>query len=255
MRAIRLLFAALAMTGLLALTAPAQLVKTYKPIRAGCCLLFQAQRFTHELTDFNQLSRYHADDLRLEAAPAVAGRVVFMGDSITDIWSLAKSFPGKPYVNRGISGQTTAQMLVRMFPDVIDLHPAAVIILGGTNDIAGNTGAQTARMVEQNLQAMTELAAGHHIHVILCSLTPVSNYVGVVQTTSRPPADILRLNRWIQGYARRAGAVYCDYYHAVVDAHGFFRRGYSLDGLHPNAKGFALLAPVAEQCIQRALQR
>ena len=253
LRALRLLFTVLALTALLALGASAQLVKTYKPIKAGCCLLFQAQHFTHELTDFNQLSRYHADDLRLEAAPPVPGRVVFLGDSITDIWQLAKYFPGKPYVNRGISGQTTVQMLARMFPDVIDLHPAAMVFLGGTNDIAGNTGPQTARMVEQNIQAIAELAKLHHIRVILCSLTPVSNYVGIVQTTDRPPADILRLNRWIKSYARRTGAVYCDYYHAVVDAHGFFRRGYSIDGLHPNAKGFALLAPVAARCIQRAL--
>lgn len=234
--------------------AGAQLAPSYQPIQAGCCLLFQAQRLTHELTDFNQLSRYHADDLKLEAAGPVPGRVVFMGDSITDFWPLAQSFPGKPYVNRGISGQTTAQMLARMFPDVIDLHPAAVIILGGTNDIAGNNGPQTARMVEQNFQAMAELAQRHHIRVILCALTPVSNYTGTVQTQNRPPRDILLLNRWLRGYAQHAGAVYCDYYHAVADPDGFFRRGYSKDGLHPNAKGYALLATVAQRCIARALK-
>lgn len=243
-----------AVVALLALGAAAQLARSYQPIPAGCCLLFQAQRLTHELTDFNQLSRYHAQDLKLEAAGPVPGRVVFMGDSITDYWPLAQSFPGKPYVNRGISGQTTAQMLVRMFPDVIDLHPAAVIILGGTNDIAGNTGPQTARMVEQNFQAMTELAERSHIHVILCALTPVSNYTGTVQTKNRPPRDILLLNRWLRGYASRAGAVYCDYYHAVADAQGFFRRGYSKDGLHPNAQGYALLAAVAQRCIAQALR-
>ncbi len=255
MRNFRLLIALAAALVFCVVGAGAQLAPAYQPIQAGCCLLFQAQRLTHELTDFNQLSRYHASDLRLEASPPVAGRVVFMGDSITDYWPLKKSFPGKPYVNRGTSGQTTAQMLVRMFPDVIDLRPAAVIILGGTNDIAGNTGPQTAKMVEQNFEAMTELAQSHHIAVILCALTPVSNYMGVVQTVSRPPRDILTLNRWLRSYARRAGAVYCDYYHAVVDAHGFFRRGYSKDGLHPNAKGYAMLAPVAERCIEQAIAR
>ncbi len=181
------------------------------------------------------------------------GRVVFLGDSITDIWNLQKFFPGKPYVNRGISGQTTPQMLVRMYPDVIDLKPAAVIVLAGTNDIAQNTGPETSKMVEENFQAITELAQAHGIRVILCSLTPVSDYTAHPQTTRRPPAQILELNAWIKSYAARVHATFADYYSALVDSNGMLRNGYSDDGLHPNERGFALLAPVAEAAIEKAL--
>lgn len=238
---------------LLAALAGAQLVTDYQPPRSGCCLLSASHHLTDALQDWNQLGRYHADDLRLEAQGPVAGRVVFLGDSITDIWKLENFFPAKPYVNRGISGQTTEQMLVRMFPDVIDLHPAALIILAGTNDIAANTGPETAAMVEENLEAMTELAQAHGIKVILCSLTPVSDYTKYQQTQSRPPSDILALNRWLRAYAAQVHAVYCDYYGATVDAQGRFRAGFSDDGLHPNPRGFALMAPVAAAAIAQAL--
>jgi len=231
----------------------AQLVQNFNPPRAGCCLAPAAARLAGELQDWNQLGRYHQDDLRLEAGPHVAGRVVFLGDSITDIWNLKKFFPGKPYVNRGISGQTTPQMLVRMFPDVIDLRPAAVILLAGTNDVARNTGPETAKMIEENFEAITELAQAHHIQVILCSLTPVSNYTAHPQTVRRPPSQILQLNAWIKSYAARVHATYADYYSALVDSKGMLRNGYSNDGLHPNDRGFALLAPVAEAAIEKAL--
>ena len=128
------------------------------------------------MQDWNQLGRYYADNQRLKQLPPEPGRVVFLGDSITDGWKLAQYFPGKPYVNRGISGQTTPQMLVRMFPDVIALKPAALLVYAGTNDIAGNTGPSTLTMIEDNLQAITELAQAHGIKVILCSVTPVSDY-------------------------------------------------------------------------------
>lgn len=231
----------------------AQLVQDFNPPRAGCCLAPAAARLAGELQDWNQLGRYHRADLRLEAGPSVPGRVVFLGDSITDIWNLKKFFPGKPYVNRGISGQTTPQMLIRMFPDVIDLHPAAMILLAGTNDIARNTGPETAKMIEQNFEAMTELAQEHHIKVILCSLTPVSNYTKYVQTVHRPPAQILKLNAWIKSYAARVHATFANYYAALVDSKGMLKKGYSNDGLHPNDRGFALLAPVAQAAIEKAL--
>jgi len=231
----------------------AQLVKEFNPPKAGCCLVRTAERLAGELQDWNQLGRYHQDDLRLEAQPRVPGRVVFLGDSITDIWKLQKFFPGKPYVNRGISGQTTPQMLVRMYPDVIDLKPAAVILLAGTNDVAGNTGPETARMIEENYRAITELAQAHHIKVILCSLTPVSDYTAHPQTVRRPPAQILELNAWIKSYAARVHATFADYYSALVDSKGMLKNGYSNDGLHPNDRGFALLAPVAEAAIEKAL--
>ncbi|HTV54816.1 MAG TPA: SGNH/GDSL hydrolase family protein [Terriglobia bacterium] len=243
-----------------ALTAPffstpawRQLVKEFNPAQGSCCRNPLAKYVAAALDDWNQLSRYYADDERMEGEPAQPGRVVFMGDSITDFWNLAGSFPGKPYINRGISGQITSQMLVRMFPDVVDLHPAAVIILAGTNDIAGNYGPETAEMVKENIAAMTELAERHGIRVILCSLTPVSDYTRHKQTTHRPPAEILELNRWIRAYAGKAHATFADYYAATVDGRGIFRKGYSNDGLHPNAQGYKLLAPVAGTAIENAL--
>jgi lysophospholipase L1-like esterase len=180
--------------------------------------------------------------------------VVFLGDSITDGWDLAKYFPGKPYVNRGISGQTTMQMLVRMHPDVIHLQPAAFILLAGTNDIAGNTGPETLDMVEDNIRAMCELAASHNIKIVLCLLTPVSDYTKNMQTDRRPPADIVKLNHWIESFAPDVHAEVADYYAATVDDKGMLREGFSEDGLHPNPRGYELFAPVAEAAIERALK-
>jgi lysophospholipase L1-like esterase len=177
-----------------------------------------------------------------------------MGDSITDGWRLPQSFPDKPYVNRGISGQTTPQMLVRMFPDVINLKPAAMIVLAGTNDIARNTGPATLGQIADNVQAMTELAQTHGIKVILCSVLPVSDYTQRKQIEKRPPADILKMNDWLKSYAAKVNAVYADYFTAVVDDKGFLRDGLSGDGLHPNPKGYELMAPVAEAAIRLALK-
>jgi len=153
----------------------AQLATDFNPPRANCCLASTAQSLADQLQDWNQLGRYFAANEELKRQPADPKRVVFMGDSITDGWRLAEAFPGKPYVNRGISGQTTAQMLVRMYPDVIALKPAAMVILAGTNDIARNNGMQTLEMIEQNIMAMTELAQGHNIKVLFCALTPISD--------------------------------------------------------------------------------
>jgi len=239
---------------LLPAAARCQLVEEFNPPKANCCLAGFAHSLADQLQDWNQLGRYHQDNERLKALPAEPRRVVFLGDSITDGWRLAQSFPGKPYVNRGISGQTTPQMLVRMYPDVIDLKPAALIILAGTNDISHNTGPETITMIEENFQAMTELAQGHGIKVILCAVMPVSDYTKNKQTVSRPPSDILKLNAWLREYAGKMHAVFADYYAAMVDDKGMLREGYSDDGLHPNAKGYELVAPVAESAIQKALQ-
>jgi lysophospholipase L1-like esterase len=244
-----LLFASL----LLPAGAPGQLVEQFAPPRANCCLPAAAKGLADQLLDWNQLGRYYADNQMLKQLPPDPGRVVFLGDSITDGWKLAQYFPGKPYVNRGISGQTTPQMLVRMFPDVIALKPAALLVLAGTNDIAGNTGPSTLTMIEDNLQAITELAQAHGIKVILCSVTPVSDYTARRQTPQRPPADILKLNAWMREYAARANAVFADYYAATVDETGMLKQGFSGDGLHPNDKGYALLVPVAEAAIAKAL--
>ncbi|PYU13082.1 MAG: capsular biosynthesis protein [Acidobacteria bacterium] len=255
---------------LVAVPAKAQLVDEFNPQKSNCCLAGMAKSLADQLQDWNQLGRYHAADENLKKQPAEP-RVVFMGDSITDMWKLDQSFPSRPYVNRGISGQTTAQMLVRIYPDVIDLKPAAVVILAGTNDIARNTGPETATMVEENLMAMTELAQKHGIKVILCSLTPISDYAEappnadnppppgapgpkLVQSARRPPAQILELNTWIKKYAAGVGAVYADYFSAVVDGNGMLKDGLSGDGLHPNKQGYALMAPVAQAAIENALK-
>lgn len=217
--------------------ARAQIAAEYVPPRAGCCLAGTAQNLADQLKDWNQLGRYHAANEELKRLPADPKRVVFMGDSITDGWPLAEAFPGKPYVNRGISGQTTAQMLVRLYPDVIALQPAAMVLLAGTNDIAANNGPQTFDMIRQNVMAMVELAQVHHIKVILCALTPISGK----QSEHRPPADILKLNAWLKEYAARTRSAFVDYHAATVDAQGEFRSGYSDDGLHPNARGYQLM--------------
>lgn len=231
----------------------AQLVEDYNPPRTSCCLASSAQTLANQLLDWNQLSRYHADNEKLKAQPADPGRVVFMGDSITDGWRLAQYFPGKPYINRGISGQTTPQMLARWFEDVINLKPAAVLIYAGTNDIARNTGPETIEMVEENFQAMSELAQLHGIKVILCAVTPVSDYGPRKMTEGRPPADILKLNAWLKGYAAKTHAVYADYFGALADDKGMLKDGFSRDGLHPNDKGYELLTPVAAAAIRQAL--
>ena len=239
---------------LVPLAAFSQLVETYNPPRSSCCLAVTAQTLADQLQDWNQLGRYHADNAALEAQPPDPHRVVFLGDSITDIWNLSQSFPGKPYVNRGISGQTTSQMLVRLYPDVLDLKPAALVLLAGTNDIGRNTGPETLQMIAENIQAITELAQAHGIKVILCSLTPVSDYTRRKQTGQRPPEDILRLNAWLRDYAAKGNLIFADYYPALADEHGLLKDGFSDDGLHPNTKGYALLAPVAEAAIEKALR-
>jgi lysophospholipase L1-like esterase len=229
-----------------------QLVQEFNPPKANCCLQFTAQSLADQLLDWNQLGRYHEENLRLQSQPADSTRVVFLGDSITDMWRLAQYFPGKPYVNRGISGQTTSQMLVRMYRDVINLHPSVVVILAGTNDIARNTGPQSADMIEDNFRAIAELAQVHNIRIVLCSITPVSDYTIRKQTLQRPPGDVLLLNDWLKKFADQTHAIYADYYAALVDAEGYLKEGYSMDGLHPNDKGYALMAPIVQAAIEKA---
>lgn len=215
------------------------------------------------LRDWPDLSRYAQDNSQLPPPANGEKRVVFMGDSITNGWSnpqFGGFFPGKPYVNRGIGGQTTPQMLLRFRPDVIDLHPAVVVILAGTNDIAGNTGPMTLQQSEDNLATMSELAHLHGIRVVLSSVMPVNDVVTpegkrLIQTDERPPAKILELNAWIKSYAAESGDVYLDYFSAMVDDKGFLKTDLTNDGLHPQAKGYAIMAPLAEKAIQQALSQ
>lgn len=239
----------------LPLTVSAQLAEEYNPPRAACCQASAAMNLANALQDWDALSRYHADDEQLKAGPPDPHRVVFLGDSITDGWHLDSFFPGKPYINRGISGQVTSQMLVRMYPDVIDLKPAAVLLFGGTNDIARNNGPETAAMIEENVMAIAELAKAHGIKVILCSVTPIADYGPRKMSEGHPPADILKINAWMKDYAAQTGAIYCDYFSAVVGGDGMLKPGISRDGLHPNPDGYRLMAPVAQAAIDQALAK
>ena len=207
------------------------------------------------MNDYANLGRYRDANAKLGPPASNEDRVVFMGDSITDIWHLDKSFPGKPYVNRGIGGQTTPQMLIRFRPDVIALAPRVVVILAGTNDISGNTGPMTLGEIEANLQTMCELARLHSIRVVLASVLPVNNYTerSKLFFPLRPPDQILELNRWIKDYATRNNFVHLDYFSAMVDDKGLLQRDLSEDGLHPNDKGYAVMAPLAQKAIDQAL--
>ncbi|HWH83379.1 MAG TPA: SGNH/GDSL hydrolase family protein [Burkholderiaceae bacterium] len=206
--------------------------------------------------DWPQRARYRAENAALPAPRAGEQRVVFLGDSITDAWGrwAGEFFPGKPYVNRGISGQTTPQMLLRFRADVIALDPRAVVILAGTNDLAGNTGATTLDEIEGNLRSMAELAHAHGIRVVLASVLPVHDHAEPVSAT-RPPAKILALNAWMRGYAQQHGLVYLDYHAAMVEPDGSLRRELSDDGLHPNAAGYAVMQPLAQRAVDEALRR
>ena len=214
------------------------------------------------LNDWPQFGRYRDANLALAALGKGENRVVFIGDSITDLWDdngFGGFFPGKPYIDRGIGGQTTPQMLLRFRQDVIDLKPKVVVILAGTNDIAGNTGPMTLQQTGDNIAGMAELARANGIRVVLSSVLPVSDAVRkqdgafYIQTASRPPARIIAMNEWLRSYAERNGHVYLDYYSKFVDAKGFAKDGMTFDGLHPNATGYAIMAPLAEQAIAQAL--
>ena len=203
--------------------------------------------------DWAGLRRYRAANDSLGAPAAGERRVVFYGNSITDVWArhFPAMFPGKPYVGRGISGQTTPQMLVRFHQDVVALHPAVVVILAGTNDIAGNTGPSTQAMIEDNLSAMTEIAKAHGIRVVLSSVLPVYDYPW--KRGLEPAPKIIALNTWMKRHAEAAGETYLDYHAAMVDARGGLPASLSGDGVHPNEAGYRLMAPMAEAAIAAAL--
>jgi lysophospholipase L1-like esterase len=204
------------------------------------------------LNDFGWLAKFKEADMKLAPPAPGESRVVFMGDSITEGWHLADAFPGKPYINRGISGQTTPQMLVRFRQDVIELKPKVVVILGGINDIAGNTGPATLEQIEDNLASMADLAAANHIRVVLCSVLPAFDFNW---SPGHAPAEkVVALNAWIKGYAAEKGHIYVDYHTAMKDERDGLPATLSKDGVHPLPAGYAVMTPLVEAGIKKALK-
>lgn len=217
---------------------------------------YRASRIAVFTDDYGQLARFHEANTKLGPPARGENRVVFFGDSITDIWKLPDYFPGKTYVNRGIGGQTTPQMLVRFRQDVIDLQPKVVVILAGTNDIAGNTGPMRNEDIEANYASLAELARAHGIHVVYSSVLPVHNYTEKSKDffAQRPPSRILELNAWLKDYCAKNKIVYLDYFPALVDEKGLLKRELAEDGLHPNDAGYKIMAPLAEAAIAKAMK-
>jgi len=217
---------------------------------------YRASRANVFFNDFGELARYRAANAASPPPAAGEKRVVFFGDSITDSWKLDESFPAKPYVNRGIGGQTTSQMLVRFRQDVINLQPKVVVVLAGTNDIAGNTGPIANEDIEANYSDFAELAKAHNIRLIFSSILPVSNYTERSKDffAQRPMGRILELNKWLKDYCEKNHLIYLDYFSSLVDDKGMLKRDLADDGLHPNKAGFAVMAPLAEKAIEKALK-
>jgi lysophospholipase L1-like esterase len=223
----------------------------------------RATRAENRLRDWPALARYREANTAITVPAKNEDRVVFIGDSITDSWDDPKYggfFPGKPYINRGISGQTTPQMLIRFRPDVIALRPKVVVILAGTNDISGNTGPMSLAAIEDNLSSMYDLAHANGIRVVFASVLPISDYdknkdgQPIIRSKQRPPEQIIALNAWLKKYAAAHGSIYLDYYTATADEKGFLKDELSEDGLHPNQKGYDVMAPLAAQAIALALK-
>jgi len=205
--------------------------------------------------DWPNLAKYRDANAKLAAPAPNENRVVFYGNSITEGWArfFPVMFPGKPYIGRGISGQTTPQMLVRFRQDVVALKPKVVVILAGTNDIAGNTGPSTLEMIEDNFRSMTEIAKANGIRVVLSSVLPVYDYAW--RPGLEPAPKIIALNAWMKDYAAKVGAVYLDYHSAMADARQGMRAELSNDGVHPTEAGYRVMAPLAEKAIAEALRR
>jgi len=220
---------------------PAQTIQTLRRELA-------AQR--HLLADWAGLTRYGSENTEIRPPTPGENRVVFLGDDITEHWG-ALFFPGKPYFNRGIAGQTTPQMLVRFRQDVILLKPKVVVILAGTNDLAGLMGPATEGTMAENFASMVELAKTNGIRVVLASVTPVCDCF-INQTRLRPQGKIVSLNGWLRDYAAKSGSVYLNYYAALAEGRDF-KKELTSDGLLPNDAGYAVMAPLAEQAIAQAL--
>lgn len=215
--------------------------------------LFMNITFNTSAQDWPELNRFKADNQQVGLPKANEERIVFMGNSITQGWGdhFPEYFDNPNYLNRGIGGQTTPQMLLRFRQDVIKLYPKVVVILAGTNDIAGNTGPSTLEMIEDNLYTMAELAKVHNIEVVLCAVLPVFDYPW--QTGLEPAEKIIELNRRIKNYANTHGFVYADYFAPMVDERNGLKDEYTYDGVHPTRAGYEAMAPIADEAIARAL--
>jgi len=205
--------------------------------------------------DWANLKRFRDENIKL--GPPLPGekRIVFMGNSITEGWSnhYPDFFAGKPYINRGISGQTTPQMLIRFRPDVISLRPAVVVILAGTNDIAGNTGPSTLEMILDNIISMVEIAQANNIKVILCSVLPAFDYPW--KPGLDPAEKIPVLNKMIADYATRNNILYLDYFSTMADEKKGLKEEYTYDGVHPNRNGYIVMSSLAEKAIEKTLKK
>ena len=207
------------------------------------------------LSDWPQLGYYRNANAGLAPPKAGEDRVVFLGDGITSFWKLAEDFPGKPYINRGIGGQTTPQMLLRFRSDVIDLRPRAAVLLAGSEDIASATGPTTLEAIEENFATIAELARVHRIRLVVSSLLPVRDAAGRPGQTSRHPVEKIRaLNAWIKSACARGGCVYLDYFSAMADGQGLLKAELSDDGFTPNRRGYQVMAPLAARAIAEALR-
>lgn len=223
---------------------------------------YQRSQLVRTFNDWAFLAKYREADDALPPPAAGENRVVFMGDSITEGWGMKATgsnvdrgefFPGKPYINRGISGQTTPQMLVRFRQDVVDLKPKAVVVLAGTNDIAENTGKTTIREIGNNIASMSDLARANGVAVVLCTVLPASDFRW--HPGLQPAPKIRALNAWIREYAEKNGLVYVDYYSSMVNSEGGLKSDLSPDGVHPNKAGYEIMAPLAEAGIAEALKK
>lgn len=206
-------------------------------------------------TDWANLSRYAGENSMLGAPAKGEKRVVFMGNSITEGWKLADSafFAGRPYIDRGISGQTTPQMLVRFRPDVIDLKPAAVVILAGINDIAENTGPISLEDIFGNIVSMIQLARANNIKVVMCSVLPANRFPW--RPSIQPADKVIALNKMLSGYAARNKIVYVDYYAAMVDNEKGLPKKYANDGIHPTLEGYKVMEGLVEEGIKKVIRK
>jgi len=223
---------------------------------------YQKSQVERMYNDWAFLAKFREADKQLPPPVARDVRVVFLGDSITEGWGMKATatspgrgefFPGKPYINRGISGQTTPQMLLRFRQDVVELQPKVVVLLAGTNDIAENTGKMTLAEIENNIESMSELARANGIRPVLCSVLPASEFPW--RKGLEPALKIKALNAWIKEYAAKNNFVYVDYYSPMANSEGGLKPELSPDGVHPNKAGYEIMAPLAEAGIAEALKK